>query len=520
VTFNSQEQTAGSEHRSRFSSDVRYVLVPVVVTDHNGNHVSGLTKTSFRLLEDGKPQQIASLEEIRTTAEPVIRVVTGPNEFTNETVGDVAPRRLVIILVDLLSPDFASQGYARQGVISYLASHLELDSLYQIVALDGRGLRYLHDFSDTSESLLVAAKYVAAHSGKHSPDSGGATSEMKGDAKIALLDAFAGEAEMRIAGDAEIHLKAFQNIAYRVSGLPGRKELIWLTTSNTIAIIPTGVRRDKLYLRTMQALEQAQISIYPVDPSGLQTGQIDATDGITGIQMRNQRATQALAAKANAIRAAHESMRSIAEATGGRAYFNRNDTDNLIRDAVRDGSAYYMLSYRVDRMASRPGWRAIRVTADQYRVQARAGYFLEDNVFDPSVEMASDLDLALVSPIDYTGLPLRLKIGMPTAANGEYELPFVLSVGKGAIRADASNSNRLFVAYSYIVRTPAGADVGHKGTLVDRHLTAAQVQQVENQGVGYADSVKLPPGRYSIRVVARDNLTGRIGSVLGAITLK
>ena len=103
--------------------------------------------------------------------------------------------------------------------------------------------------------------------------------------------------------------------------------------------------------------------------------------------------------------------------TGGRAYVNTNDTRGAIRDAVQDGSAYYMLSYAVDKSDRRPGWRKISVKVGDYHVRARHGYFLTQTTLDPLTTAKYDIDSALRSPRDYTGLPVRMVLN-PVVANG------------------------------------------------------------------------------------------------------
>ena len=69
-------------------------------------------------------------------------------------------------------------------------------------------------------------------------------------------------------------------------------------------------------------------------------------------------------------------MRTFSEMTGGRAFVNTNDTRGAIQEAVHDGSAYYLLSYPVDKSNRHQGWRKITVKAGSYHVHARKGYLM------------------------------------------------------------------------------------------------------------------------------------------------
>ncbi len=78
-------------------------------------------------------------------------------------------------------------------------------------------------------------------------------------------------------------LGAFQQIAHQLSGIPGRKSLFWITGSfpfdidETSGSISVGTPFDA-YQRTMQLLNDANVSLYPVDARGVVVvGEMDAT---------------------------------------------------------------------------------------------------------------------------------------------------------------------------------------------------------------------------------------------------
>jgi hypothetical protein len=78
----------------KFSSRAYFTLVPVIVTDKNGNHISGLTRDEFQVFEDGKEQIIASVGEIKISIAPVQRLPASQNEFSNAIAPDGGSRRI------------------------------------------------------------------------------------------------------------------------------------------------------------------------------------------------------------------------------------------------------------------------------------------------------------------------------------------------------------------------------------------------------------------------------------------
>src|SRR5689334_191321 len=93
---------AFAQEGETFKSQTNLVLVPVEVRSH-GQHVAGLSKDKFTLLQDGKPAKIAVFEEVRTTTERLQKVPVGPQEFSNQYQGSAATARYTIIAIDRIN---------------------------------------------------------------------------------------------------------------------------------------------------------------------------------------------------------------------------------------------------------------------------------------------------------------------------------------------------------------------------------------------------------------------------------
>lgn len=513
-----------SNNTPRFSSSVNYVLVPVVVTDTSGRRVTGLGATDFEVRENGKAQLIRSAEETKASSAPISRPPLEPDEFTNEVASGGVPSRLVILILDMLNNQFKDQVAARRGLVKYLATRLDPECLYEIVAIERKGPHVLHDYTQDTTELIRVVTAVSAGQQHLSPAFDGLDAFTRGVGNEATLrDAFAAASEVQASLDANLTLSAFRAVAAHVASVPGRKELIWLTAVSPLHLDPaTSELRSNfvsrsLYRETIRLLQDALIAIYPVDPSGLDMAQPTAAEHFPGQQMRNANAMNSLNQLSANVRIRHDDLRAIADLTGGRAFLDRNDTDHAIHDALQDGSSYYLLSYAIDKKDTHPGWRKISVRARDYHVRARSGYFLTDATAIRSFSTTA-IDEALTSPMDCTSLPVRLKLAAD--ASGEHAVTFKVVVREPAARSGSADDGHLDMSFAYVVRNSSGDDVGHKGTTLIRNLSAAESRHVESDGIGYNDTIELPPGVYSVRVVARDNLNGRMGSVLGTITVK
>jgi VWFA-related protein len=527
----------------KFTARAHFILIPVIVTDKGGKHISGLTKDTFQIFEDGKEQAIASLDEVKTSTVPVQRVPASPHEFSNAIAAEGGARRINIIALDLINTPFLDQIGSRQAAIRFLTKSINRDALFELVSIDGNGMHVLHDFTSDTEVLIAALKRVAskldamagtdtetirqANPGLEQRNGLAVTYNVNGvslvDRDSTALEAFARGAtpiaEFAQVGAAGSTLGAFQQIAQQLSGIPGRKSLFWITGSfpfdidNTGGSISIGTPFDA-YQRTMQLLNNANISLYPVDARGLViAGEIDASMKVSREAIHAL--PEYMAGESQAHQKTLDTMRIFADTTGGKAYFNTNDLVRALSDAASDGSSYYMLSYALDTKNNRPGWRKLKVKTKNgdYQIRSREGFFVTSTTMDPSSSEGIDIREALTSPLDYTGMPLTVKLDAPVNSGIKRKVGFSLLVPPNAATVDASDNDRLNLEIWYVVRNVRGEDVSHNSKLYNLNLNANYLTQLQKSGIGYNDALELPPGQYGLRVVVRDNITGRLGSV-------
>lgn len=538
----------------KFTTKAQYVLVPVLVTDKDGNPVIGLKKEDFHLEENGKVQPIASVDEIVPMVGSLNKApLANPNEASNElAIQNRAPRRLIVIAIDMINTSFFDQSRSRQQVISYLSQALEPDSLYQVVAVEKNGLRVLHDYTQNTADLIATLKKIRSRftdmdrvdpaldtsfganiDGPVTSVTPGATTFGSGAVSYALSAQANFEewalavrasteqpyAQMLAAQAAATTLAAFQQIAERSSGIPGRKSLIWITGGFPFSIDPgtasvsEGISFD-VYQHVMQELNDQMIAVYPVDARGLLTTNVDASVNLRFQRTVNFNQQYLVADKANRQVDVLQTMELVADMTGGRAFINTNDTTGAVRTASKDGSRYYVLSYPLDTNNHKQGWRKITVKVGTYHVRARKGYYLTQTTADPVSSARFDVNAALTSPLDYTGVPLRVLLKAPAIAEGKSKIPFFTTIPPMGITVDNADNNHVFLDVSYIALTPQGERAYQENKSFNLNLNAEQLQQLQAHGFGFDGAVAVAAGSYKLRVVVRDNLNGRVGSVL------
>jgi len=551
----------------KFTLRTELVLIPTVVTDKSGTHISGLKKEDFKVLEDSAEEKVATFEEITSDTQRWLRPGI-PDEFSNSVAAEPSARRITLIMLDFINTRIMDQETARQELLKYLTQSVDVREPTALYTLTRSGIQVIHDFT-TDPRILVAALHQVngdAYEMIDSPEDGGAGSgtanpnssagghgaagnggrSSNGSAQ-ASVQSEAGKLQAMLQGTSlnfrsfeqrlaiTYTLEGMQQIAQAVAGFPGRKSLIWasggfpFSVSGSMGIAPAG--RDTLadvlpmYERTWQLLNDAQISLYPVDVKGLRVGTVpSASMGNPGASTHNP--SRNYASRANLRQMDTEStFQTFASMTGGRAYFNSNDLAKGFREAVNDSSEYYILGYYLDHSKTKSGWRklTVKVNREHSEVRARSGFFVTNATIDPENSRNSDISSALRSPLDYTSLAFQANWDNtePGTEPGKKRLNYVMHLSPGAVVINEADNNHIVLDFVALAVTPEGNPAGQPvGQKVDAHLSAEKLALIRLRGVIYKGGLDLAPGEYTVRFVVRDDLNGRTGSVSGPLKVQ
>jgi VWFA-related protein len=557
----------GKEDKSqiKFTARTELVLIPTIVTDKAGNHITGLKKEDFTVQEDHAEQQITTFDEIRTDQRTVPRPLH-TNEFSNYVAGQPSTSRMTLIVLDLINTPFMAQAAGRQELLKYLTASLDNREPTALYTLTRDGLQVIHDFT-TDPRILAAALHkvkgdpyemvdspeeVEAITGTASPDgsSGDPSSTTSGSNGSSGKSGRSAQASVQseaaklqsMLEDSELNFQSFEqrlaitctldgmaDIARALAGYPGRKSLIWASggfpfnvSDNSMQLAPAG--RETLadvlplYEHTWQLLNDAQVSLYPVDIKGLQT----VTLPNASIRKPGKNFGQHALNKQMDTQATFQTFASV---TGGRAYYNSNDLVKGFREAVNDSSQYYMLGYYLNHSNTKPGWRklTVHVKRDHTEVRAREGFFVTNATVDPESNRKLDIMSALQSPLDSTSLALVVQWGKveagkdSTSKHVHYEIHF--SPQSDVI--NASDNNHVSLDVVTLAFTPEGKRSGDPaGQTVDVHLTPERTEIIRKQGLVFREVLNVAPGEYRVRFVVRDVFTGRTGSVAAPLKVE
>jgi len=535
---------ADDEKRVEFRSQTVLVQVPAVVTDKAGNHLHDLKKEDFKIEENGKEQKITVFEEVTATNARLTPAANPPGTFSNLAQNGEPPRNVAVIALDTVNTPFLDQTYGRQQLVKYLADNLDNGPVLAMVVIGSKGVRTISGVTSDPASLLAALKKARGElpamqgidtDAQALANAGGVTTGMV--PLLSYTDDIASQTaqieQFVLQGDAiyagyqqsraiENTMQAFLAIAWSLSGIPGRKSLIWATGGfpfylDSPATVPGGYL-SVLYERAMEALNDAQVSVYPVDVRGLVNYSPVADGKISGPmsgQVLASKTTNRSWLQASTI----GTLQEFAAMTGGKAYYNNNDLTVGFKQAVEDSTSYYLLGYYLETHNTKPGWRKlqVKVAHNDAEVRARSGFLVTNATMNPEITQQADLGFALNSPFDSTGIPLSVQWRGTEPDGDKKKVAFALHLPMTGITIEGERNAFDVDFLAQAVKN--GAPPSNVGGTAKGALTAEALAKIKADGIFYGNSLDLPPGNYQVKFVVRDNLSGRIGSVTAPLTV-
>ncbi len=545
-----QAKQQASEQQKAFDAPTikartQVVLLDVVATDRAGHPVTDLKREDFTVLEQGKPQQIASFNMVdiaKHTPLPAGQAVATklpPGVYGNYKNMVAEENQLTVLLLDALNTPWAHQAYARYEMLKYLEKNRPTGHT-AVYALNTTLLR-LQDFTDDPEVLKQAIK---KHKGGQSPlldDPVGSTPEADNisDAAAAAVQSFEeNQASFQMDMRVRMTVDAFKAIGRQLAGYAGRKKLIWVSGSFPLDMSPgdaAGFSSQRNYADDITAmttlLRESQVSVYTIDAGGLTTqaffqasepGRGRNGRGMTGPQMQ-----QRISRDSQAEIAAHQAAQKIADDTGGLAFYNRNDLDKAVMKSVADGAEYYALSYAPIDKNWDGRFRKIEVKVNRPGVELRyrKGYIAldpEQTKEETQAQIYQDINPALMTVLNSSGVSFfgsAFPLPAPAASG---TAPSASAVKLADIRFLVEPRDILFEPEGEkkhcSVEFVAAAFEGDKllksaDKKLNCNLEPKTYAQIVQNGMLFRMPLEVTDGKIRVRLLVRDNLSGKMGTL-------
>jgi VWFA-related protein len=400
-----------------YKTNTREVVVDVVVTKANGDPVLGLSRQDFAVKEDGKPQSIDFFEEhtARTlppaAQQPLPKLP--PNIYTNVPPAPESDS-VNVLLLDMLNTSMRDQAFVHNRMTDFL-KNLQPGTRVAIFTL-GSKLRFVQGFTSDSSLLLAALNNkkngVSPQKDAASRDRTDASDDAAAIGRMTIISSGPGGSSYGIqayaSAQAEVAnfafgeriamtFEALDSLARYLAGVPGRKNLLWFSSSFPVLIFPTVAQQEALrnqpqmrgfltqIKETADVLTVAKVAVYPISAEGMMEEHILEADtagpgapegsghfgsgGGDGIMAPYIAGSSDRASKIS-------SMEQLAAETGGKAYFNTNDLNGAAQRAMNDGANYYTLTYSPTNQKMDGQFRriALHLNSGHYMLSYRRGY--------------------------------------------------------------------------------------------------------------------------------------------------
>ena len=490
----------------------------------------GLTQADFELREDSQPQQLDTFtfQEISDRPAAVVagatellggveakmaaaaagartteRESSAPVPMTSEAL---AGRRLIVLLFDVSSMQPDDVQRAVDSAQKYVREQMNAADLVAVATV-ASSLDVLTDFSGERERVDAALSRLAytegtattaAAASTTATDEAAAAAEGATEAEVSDLDMF----------NNDVRLRALRTLAETLAPIEQRKAIVYFSAG-----MQRSGQDNLVELRTaVNASVRAHVAIYPIDVRGLQAvvpgGDARQASG-RGQDMFSGRG---MAQQMSQLNSSQDTLVSLAGETGGHAFTDTNDFGEAFTLVQRDMSAYYLLGYSSTNPTKDGRFRRVqvRVKRDGLRVEARPGYYAaRDFAHTTRGDRETRLEEQLWSEVSATDIPVLVTGGFFRLAADRYYVPITVAVPGSAVTV-AAGKDKATLDVLGVVRDEQGRPVGRMRQTMD--LAAGAGAALESKQVLYQSGVTLPPGRFALKVVVRENVNGAIGS--------
>jgi len=533
---------------------VEVVRVEVAVTERHGRPRTGLKREDFAVFEDGKRQEIAQFlafarPQPPAPTAPSARTTPGPPEPTADE--EMLPARYVVLVIDDVHMEMESLNRLQKALARFLRDDLRPEDQVALVTTSGASALSQEFTSDRAALQQILSRLSAKGRRPDWPSIPHITeyqAELIESGDPLALDAAVQElltagtyqdpalpqqiahrkaqAMLAEAGsDARLTLESLESLCRGLSGLTGRKAL-FLASDGFLTGMTARSSRAFDVRRIADAATRAGVAIYSLDTRGLVASPpaLSASsttrafpDTLGSIEMMRRQSEEAMRGPMNAL----------AADSGGFLVESANDLQGGLREFLKDTETYYVLAYEPTNTARDGSFRRIEVRLpglSGLKVRTRSGYFASDDRRAAEVGAAAEdqarrreqrlaeMRSALVSLAPLTAIPLRLSADVVSLDGSSMQLVVTGNVDVATLPfVRLPDRRQATIETAALVYDEAGA-VAATLERTAMNVTDADYAQLAKGGLTYQHSVVLPPGRYQVRLAAREDATGILGS--------
>jgi VWFA-related protein len=517
-----QSPQAPAQTPPTFRVEVNYVEIDARAIDAQGKFIDDLTEKDFQILEDGTPQAIKVFTRVTLPIErqdpPLFRnapiepdVRNNHNEFNG---------RVFVLVLDDLQTDARRSIRVRRAARQFIERYIGANDLAAVVYTGGAADRG-QEFTDSRARLLAS---VDKFMGNKLPSE--YMSKLDDYYRAQQLQDSVRDTNLAERGHkARNSLITLRNLAQYLSNVRGRhKAVVWFGEGVDYDMDNPFTPDFSILRDTMKdAIEEATragVSFYGVDARGLGAG-LDESIEIGGVPADDPYFNSPSSAIQNEVRRAQDFLRVMSEQTGGFAIINQNDFNTGFQKIVEDNSNYYVLGYYPtnDKRDGRFRKVEVRVARPGVKVQARNGYTAAKGKAptasaEVDAKVPADVLDALSNPIPSAAVQLSIFAAPFTGPAPKASIALAVEFSPQTLHFVEENGKFNEDIELHVLAVDGSGKMQDGGpTTMPLRLSAPNHDAVMANGFRVLRRLTVPPGRYQIRVAAREANGKEVGTV-------
>lgn len=500
------------------------VVVNVVVKDKDGKFIENLKPSDFTVTEDGKQQTLKVFEyqkleddtlppppetDPAIPVEPVSTVKPAVSlTFAPPPPGEVKykNKRLMLMFFDMAGMPIADQLRSQQAAEKFLKTQMTASDMVGIMTYT-TDLNLLLDFTDDREKLVSTIKSMVV------ADNGMANGATGSDADPDSGAAFTPDDSEFNLFNTDRKLAALESAVKQLGVLPEKKALVYFASGMS----RTGADNQAQLSATVNAAIRNNVVFYTVDARGLQAQAPvgDATKASPGGQGLYSGSSMRTAQ--SQFQGQQETLYTLASDTGGKALLDTNDLSVGVVQAQKDVASYYILGYYTTNDKQDGKFRKIKVEVGKSlnaKLDYRSGYYA-GKTFRQFTSADRDLQLqeALLLGDPVTDLGLALEVNYFRLARDRYFVPISVKIpGSDIELAKSKGAQNTRLDFIGQVRDAKNQLQGSVRDFIRVELKGEAAGDLSKRNLAYDTGFTLPPGKYTLKFLARENETGKMGT--------
>ena len=522
--------------QATFRATQRLIVQSVFVKDKDGKPIEGLTAKDFVITEDGMPQDIAFVEYQRLAtdippaqaadpqaptpliAKPAAPVTTAAplvqTQISSPPSGDIRyqDKRLLVLYFDGSSMGPADQIRAYSNALKFINTQMTKSDLIAIMAFQNGAVSVKNDFTDDKEKLREVMGILIYGDDQNNdgiPDHPEGSAFGQNDAEFNIFNT-------------DRQLAALQTAVTMLKGLPEQKTLLYFASGLRL----NGADNQAQLRATVNAAIRANVTLNPIDARGLvalpplgdatqasRGGVGMFTGGLANQVMGNFQRSQ-------------DTLFALAKDTGGKAMFDYNDLSLGIVQASQAVTSYYIIGYYSTHLETNGKYRRVKVTMNnpQYAsadLTFRAGYYGDKSFGNFSAaDKERQLEDAFMQENPVTEITIALEANYFQLNRAEYFVPVAAKIpGSELALAKRKGALRTLIDFMVEVKDDNGYTIQNMRDKLDIPIDKETAEKLATSPIQYYTGFTLLPGKYVIKLLARDAETGRIGTYQAAFVV-